>query len=153
MSWAHRPLAGTVRAVDRHRSLVRSVSCSLSGLPSMYAAKLTPLASRPQDGEVSPIGSEPLARLPLAGEAPLRPSGLARVLRLSVYNRWITGVLSVCADGTSVRASAAGNVSQTLRPLRVQRLGEAEALASGQDHLSPLLPEHLTKGLGSRGAR
>ena len=150
MSWAHAPVAGrrACRGSSPIAGTCREAPPRSAVAVSPPAPALTRLTGFSRSGR-----SSSLCLLPLAGEAPLRPSGLARVLRLSVYNRWITGVLSVCADGTSVRASAAGNVSQTLRPLRVQRLGEAEALASGQDHLSPLLPEHLTKGRDRRGAR
>jgi len=50
------PSQGTVRAGQQSPIASTSARCSLSGLPSRYAARRAPLAVRPQDGDLSPMG-------------------------------------------------------------------------------------------------
>jgi hypothetical protein len=147
VSWAHAPVAG--RRACRWSSPIASAH---NRMPPPRSA-VTVWASAPALARLTGFSrSGDPARDPLvpagsltASDAPLRPLGLARVLRLEcghpVEPRC---TIYACGGGTSTIASAAGCVTQARRLLRVQRLGGAHYRSSvptsGRGHLSPLVP-------------
>lgn len=147
MSWAHAPVAGRracrwsspIAAAHNRMPPPRSAVTVWASAPALSRLTGFSRSGDPARDPLVPAGSL------TASEAPLRPIGLARVLRLgcghAVEPRC---TIYACTGGTSIRASAAGYVTQARRPLHVQRLGGAHyrssVPASGQDHLSPLVP-------------
>lgn len=122
MSWAHAPVAGRracrwsspIASAHNRMPPPRSAVTVWASAPAL--ARLTGF-SRSGDPARDPL--VPAGSL-IASEAPLRPVGLARVLRLKCGHP-VEGrcTIYVCTGRTSIRASALGCVTTTRGPLHV----------------------------------
>lgn len=169
MSWADAPVAGRrpcrwsspIAGTDRMAPPRSAVAVSPS------APGLTPLTGFSRSGSPSS-----LCWLAVAGEVLVQdPVPSLSLTAESVDTRWRAGVSSVPAlCETTTSASAAGEVSLSLRPLRVRSLSEGrltsafrarqagrpigpESRRSCMGQTSPSIPPHRPQELCSRGDR
>ena len=112
MSGHTAPSKGTVRAGRQSPVASTSARCSLSGLPSEYAAKRAPLARGPQDGDsFSEQGGRHVTGSAVWAGSYTRWAGL-----------WTSGYASVEKSGHTV-GNRVSSPSTTPSPVVVLRLG------------------------------